>query len=291
MLRRFEAFLEGRRSRPVAAQHQVQGAGECRGQLSGAQPEAAALGAAAGRASEQQWLLDDRKRKSHLISPSPLASPAEPQSLAEEAADSADESPACCAGMARPDSGSPMGAAAEEEAEWASAGSPMTLEGCRASLNRQGLVMPCGACEAGHECSACPQHTSGSCTPSGSDESASSAVAAAAAVDPPALLWPEHSLGYSPPERIAARQGAEQGQAMTGPVEAAMQRAVHELIMAGRLPSMQVPTLAVKPPTRKQQSMGAGDVVLTSSAAHAIAAAARRAGGALSSSALTLLLH
>ena len=273
MLRRFEAFLEGRRGKPRGPPVQ-QGTHEAGSHVSYGQPEAAALHHA-DSISEEQWLADDRKRKSHLISPSPLASPADRHSLAEEASET----------LASPE------LAALISAEFSSRGrSPMREAACAAGaksagttrmgvpISREAGAVPCSACEERHARGRCLEQASGCCTPVGSEESAHSAVATRV-ID---QEWPVQTCGPSDlalgtidslPEQPAHSQTSAEL------VEIALQGAVQQLIVTGQLPSMPCPALLVRAPTQKRQKLSSEHIVLTSPAAHALAAAARRHQG------------
>ncbi len=274
MLRRFEAFLEGRRGKPRGSPMKQQGTCEAVGQLNYAEPEAAALDQA-DSLSEQQWLADDRKRKSHLISPSPLASPAERQSLAEEASETL-ASPELTAILSAEFSSraqSPLRGAARPAGATSAATKSIGVP-----VSRQAAALPCSVCEGRHARGRCPEQASGCCTPVGSEESAHSAVATM-------LLdqeWPEQAVGPSDQnvdrmERLVEQ--SDHSQASAKLVESALQEAVQQLILAGQLPSMRCPALLVRAPTQKRQKMSSGNIVLTSPAAHALAAAARRQQG------------
>ena len=226
--------------------------------------------------SEQQWLADDRKRKSHLISPSPLASPAERHSLAEEASETL-ASPELTAILSAEFSSraqSPLQGAAAHPAGATSAAS----KSIGVPVSREAAALPCSVCEGRHARGRCPEQASGCCTPVGSEESAHSAVATR-------LLdqeWPEQTAGPSDRGlKIFDRsiEQSEYSQASAILVESALRAAVQQLVLAGQLPSVQCPALLVKALTQKRQKLSSGDVVLTSPAAHALAAAARRKQG------------
>ena len=273
MLRRFEAFLEGRRCKPRGASPK-QGTFPAGTHPSYAEPEAAASHWADGL-SEQQWLADDRKRKSHLISPSPLASPAERHSLAEEASETLVSPELAAMLSAEFSSGaqSPM-PGANQSAGSTSAGT----ESIGVPVSGEAVALPCSACEGTHARGRCLEQASGCCTPEGSEESAHSAVATRL-IDQD---WPEHTAGPSDQALEAADKLSQQpdcNQSSEGSVGSAIQQAVQQLILTGQLPSMECPALLVKAPTRKQQKLSSSKTVLTSPAAHALAAAARRQQG------------
>ena len=273
MLRRFEAFLEGKRCKPGGSTLK-QVTCEAGSRPSHAEPEAVASHWADGL-SEQQWLADDRKRKSHLISPSPLASPAERHSLAEEASETLVSPELAAMLSAEFSSGaqSPMRGAAHS-AGATSAGK----KSIGVPVSGETVALPCSACEGTHARGRCLEQASGCCTPEGSEESAHSAVATRL-ID---QEWPEHTVGPSDQAHEAADRLSQQpdhSQGLAVMVESALQRAVQQLVLAGQLPSMQCPALLVKAP--RQQKVPRGNMVLTSPAAHALAAAARRQQGGL----------
>lgn len=273
MLRRFEAFLEGRRGKPRGFPVK-QGTCEAGGHLSHAESEAASFHGA-DSLNEQQWLADDRKRKSHLISPSPLASPAERHSLAEEASETL-ASPEITAILSAEFSSraqSPMRGAAHPAGATSAATKSIGVP-----VSKEAAMLPCSVCEGRHARGRCLEQASGCCTPVGSEESAHSAVATR-------LLdqeCPEQTVGPSDQALDAFDRSAEHSdhsQASPRLVESALQEAVQQLILSDQLPSMQCPALLVKSPTKKQQKLSSGNIVLTSPAPHALAAAARRKQG------------
>lgn len=242
--------------------------------MSYGQPEAAAL-QHADSISEEQWLADDRKRKSHLISPSPLASPADRHSLAEEASET----------LANPE------LAAMISAEFSSRGQSPTREAASAAgarsadtmrlgvpISREAAAVPCSSCEGRHARGRSPEQASGCCTPVGSEESAHSAVATRL-ID---QEWPEQTctpsdLALDPIDRLLEQPA--HSQTSTDLVLSALREAVQQLIVTGQLPSMHCPALVVRAPTQMRQKMSSDNIVLTSPAAHALAAAARRHQG------------
>ena len=265
MMRRFQAFLDGRRNKPGPASTGPSEEGLI--QLSSAEAQAGPLSDIAQQ-SEQQRLMDDRKRKLHLISPSPVASPADhQQSLAEEASDASA-------------SAEPSLSMAMSEADWVSVGADMDLGDGQAASHMQQASAPCSACDVSHARGACLELGSGCCTPGDSEQSASSTVAASP-LPQPALQWPEQLPGelHRASSKTAAPQVPDAAQSLAASVQAIMQQAVHQLIAAGRLPCMHHAALTVKAPTRKQLWKDSPCIVLTSPAAHALAAAARRMPG------------
>ena len=264
VMRRFQAFLDGRRNKPGPSNTGPSEEGPT--QLSSAEAQAGPLSDIAQQ-SEQQRLMEDRKRKLHLISPSPVASPADhQQSLAEEASDASA-------------SAEPSLSMAMSEADWVSVGADMDLGDGQAASHMQRASAPCSACDVSHARGACLELGSGCCTPGDSEQSASSTVAASP-LPQPVLQWPEQlpgehraSSGPAPPQLPDAAQS------LTASVQAIMQQAVHQLIAAGRLPCMHYAVLPVKAPARKQLQKDSPCIVLTSPAAHALAAAARRMPG------------
>lgn len=268
MLRRFDAFLEGRRCEPRGLPVQ-QGRGAAGAHLTHAQPEAVAL-QQEGSLSEQQWLAEDRKRKSHLISPSPIASPTGHHSLADEASET----------LASPELAAMMSAEFSSPALSSTQGAacPAGMECNGVSLSREALVPPCSTCDSRHARGRCPGQASGCSTPVGSEESAHSAVATRV-IDQD---WPGHVVGQSKQALDVPNSALRQptrSQSLAGMVESAVQQAVQRLMLRGQLPVMPCPALLVKVPSWKQQKVSCGNIVLTSPAPHALAAAARREQG------------
>ena len=266
MMRRFQAFLDGRRNKPGPDNSGPSEEGPT--QLSSAEAQAGPLSDIAQQ-REQQRLMDDRKRKLHLISPSPVASPADhQQSLAEEASDASA-------------SAEPSLSMAMSEADWVSVGADMDLGDGQVASHMQRVSAPCSACDVSHARGACLELGSGCCTPGDSEQSASSTVAASP-LPQPALRWPEQLPGeHRASSGTALPQAPDAAQSLAASVQAAMQQAVHQLIAAGRLPCMHYAALTVKAPARKQLRKDSPRIVLTSPAAHALAAAARRMPGGL----------
>ncbi len=276
VLRRFEAYLDGKRCKPQGQREQQQGDG-AEAQPSSAQPEEVPLNRQQS-GSKQQWLADVRKRKSHLISPSPIASPTKPQSLAEEASETlaSPELAAMISAELNCSAQSPMG-----EADCLS---DVMSEGTEPSIDiisRGAVPVACSASGVDHVGGQCPEQGSGCCTPVGSDESANSALAIGF-LGQPSLQWPEQLVAPSD-QRLdklgALQQQSDDSQTLTAMAESAIQQAIQQLILAGQFPSMQCPVLPVKVPSRKQQKVSHGKIVLTSPAAHVLAAAARHEQG------------
>ena len=275
VLRRFEAFLEGRRSKPGAADAAPTAESENGARSCSAQPADEPLDRARSL-GDAACLLEARKRKSHLISPTPVPSPARAQLLAEEASDvPASSSPQRTHSMTSLEC-SFRSASAMSGAEWACLCTPATAPGQNVPASA------CITCGGSHACGICIEQASRCCTPAGSEESAHSAVAAAL-IDQPALQWPEQGQCqdvHLMSDSAAPEKQPDEEQPIMRRVQAAMQQAVQQLMLAGQLPSMPCPAIAVKAPTHKQQKLSAGNIVATSPAAHALAAAARRAKGA-----------